>query len=123
MSGLDLELDFKSTGILWNGFISETDFVFSLDTLRLFSAGSVLLELPDFECSVFDDPSLIKSDLDDPEEPNLINSEDDLELDFDWSILEEPDFDWPDRFAARLASPLRGLAPPCDVDSFRDDVD
>ena len=66
---------------------------------------------------------MIKSDLDDPEEPNLINSEDGLELGFDWSAFVDPDFDWPERFAARLASPLRGLAAPCIDDSFRDDVD
>ena len=66
---------------------------------------------------------MIRSDLDDPEDPNLIKSEDDLELGFDWSVFADPDFDWPERFAARLASPLRGLAAPCDVDSFSDDVD
>ena len=63
---------------------------------------------------------MIKSGLDEPEEPSLVKSEADLELVFETSTFEEPDFDWPERFAARLASPLRGLAPPCDEDSFKD---
>ena len=69
------------------------------------------------------EPSFVNSGLDDPEEPSFVKSDPDLELDFDWSDLDDPDLEWPDRLAARLARPLRGLAAPCEVVSFSEEVD
>lgn len=130
---------FPSTEDLWKGLESVFDFSFSLSLETLVFSDwsdledeldfdwSLLLEL-DFDWSgVFEDEldfdwSLLDDDDDDDDEedddldwsdfPVLVLDCSDFELpDFDWSDFEELDFE-PDKLAARLARPLRGLAAP-----------
>lgn len=131
----------ESTDDLWKGFVSDLTLSFSFSFDKFAFSGvsdtddvlvfdwSLLLEL-DFDWSdVFEEDDELDRDWSVLEEVDLDCSDlglldfdwsDFVLLDFDWSVFVELDFD-PDRFAAKLASPLNGFAAPVPGMSLLDD--
>lgn len=133
-SDSDFADGFTSLGF-WKGFDSDLDFSLSfsfedlsedsdLDEEPLFDEEDSLFDDDDeddddgldeselFEDEVFDCSGLPELDFEDSvlDEADVFEVSDLDPVDFEESDFWELDFDWPDKLAAKLASPLKGLA-------------